>query len=518
MPDQHLPTLLAQGDFQQSLLNQYLPAYLRQQRWFTSKGKDISGLELILLPSDLPDAGLALLQIRFTDQSEETRVLALGICDETLPDEDLPCICKTSEGWLVDALALEHFRRRIFNWMQQEKTLENEAGKLIGRSGPHMRMHLPEYPGSVMPDQHSSNTVLIYGDEGFFKLFRKTEPGLHPDAELIAYLSQDCGFEHVPPFGGDLSFVPQSPAGEGSEGSMTIGLMLGRIQSRGEAWFTTLEEIAAYAKTYKQSEELVFLQLDSDLGKALHRDQIPQMLQEAIGERMLERLEQLGRRTAEMHLHFASSSLPDMKPSSLDSDYWRKATQALSERLYEESREARPDIEKALQDISRWLSSREMPVLPEGRIRVHGDYHLGQVLDTGSDVVIIDFEGEPLHSLEYRRQRHSAYKDVAGMARSLHYAPYAYALQQEQGADWAMQAAGLWYTAAARLFLTAYFERVDRAGFVPLSPTDHEAMLAFFLADKALYELAYERASRPDWLHIPREGLLGIARMLQAIR
>ena len=507
-----LPHLLDDASFGESLTAHYLPAYLERQRWYTSKGKTIEAIRVTSLPSPVHAQGLWLLAITFADGQQELRVLAVTEVDRAFAPDDARVICRTDRGALIDACGEEGFRAMLYALMAEEQVIDADTGTLRGIAGGVCQRE-PTYPGSALPPQNSSNTVFTYGADGFFKLFRKTEAGLHPDAELLGYLSKECGFEHVPAFGGSIEFLPA-----GGENPITLGLLLGRVDHRGEAWEVMQHEMAAYAQHYQQSEALRGLSIRADLAIPLRRVDLPPVLAKAIGNVALQRIEQLGIRTAEMHLHFAAAKTPAMSPEALDEGYWASAKTALLERLHKEHAYASEELQQALQTIIQWLSASTLPRLSGGRIRVHGDYHLGQVLDTPEDIVIIDFEGEPLYDMAYRRRRHPAHKDVAGMVRSLHYAPFAYALQEADGAHWALTAARNWYHVASRMFLTAYYERAGRCSFLPADDAGRLALLGYFLVDKALYELAYERASRPGWINIPRSGVVGVAEMLSSLK
>ena len=501
--------LLADEAFRQTLTRRHLPAYLERQRWYTSKGRPLAGITVTALPPLGDAAALWLLEIAFGDGAAETRVLAVAERDRAFAPDDPRVVCRTDGGALVDAVAEEAFRERLYGLMAAGGAVAGEAGVLRGVAGATLRAR-PAYAGSRVPPQNSSNTVVVYPPDGFFKLFRRTEPGRHPDAELIAYLAEERGFGSVPAFGGALEFAP---AGGGE--AVTLGLMLGRVDHRGEAWETMLHDVAAYAAALRGDAGLRALDVAGDLASPLRPADLPPALLAAVGEDTVRRLTLLGRRTAEMHVHLAAGEGEGMAPEPLDGDYWAPAVAQLRERLAAEAAYAEDaDTRAALGAIDAWLARTRLPRLPAGRTRVHGDYHLGQVLDTAEDVVVIDFEGEPLHSLAYRRRRHPPAKDVAGMVRSLHYAPYAHALREADGAEGAMAAARTWYRLAARLFLTAYRETAGGASFVPRDPRERDALLAFFLADKALYELAYERASRPAWLAIPRAGVRGVGEMV----
>jgi maltose alpha-D-glucosyltransferase/alpha-amylase len=147
------------------------------------------------------------------------------------------------------------------------------------------------------------------------------------------------------------------------------------------------------------------------------------------------------------------------------------------------------------------------------RIRTHGDYHLGQVLFTGKDFVIIDFEGEPGRTLAERRFKHCALRDVAGLVRSLDYAALS-ALRngsvRPSDVERLEPFARAWSAAMSAAFVQSYLTTLDGSGLLPEAPAHTSALLDFYLLDKCLYELDYEFNSRPDWVSIPLYGLLGL--------
>jgi maltose alpha-D-glucosyltransferase/alpha-amylase len=236
----------------------------------------------------------------------------------------------------------------------------------------------------------------------------------------------------------------------------------------------------------------------------------------------------LGERTAELHIALASGKGKDFAPEPFSELYQRslydsmrsltkKNLRLLRQRLSALPEATRPAAQWALAAEDRLLerfhrlTSRK---LAAERIRTHGDYHLGQVLYTGRDFVILDFEGEPARSLSERRLKRSPMRDVAGMIRSFQYAAYV-ALFEEAAAGvappealpalegWALH----WERWVSATFLHAYLKRVQGAGFLPPAAEEREILLDCFLLEKAIYELGYELNNRPDWVRIPLQGI-----------
>jgi maltose alpha-D-glucosyltransferase/alpha-amylase len=235
---------------------------------------------------------------------------------------------------------------------------------------------------------------------------------------------------------------------------------------------------------------------------------------------------QLGQRTAEMHLALASDRIdPAFRPEPFSALYQRSVYQSMRNGLRRTfqllAKQMKHLTGEALEDAHVMLG-REREILDRmarvtGRriaaekIRVHGDYHLGQVLDTGRDFVIIDFEGEPARPISERRLKRSALRDVAGMLRSFHYAAYTALAQQisvrnvdvPTAAPWA----DLWYHAISRTFLQSYLATAGHAAFLPKDPADFALLLDAYLLDKAVYEVGYELNNRPDWIRVPLRGI-----------
>jgi maltose alpha-D-glucosyltransferase/alpha-amylase len=236
----------------------------------------------------------------------------------------------------------------------------------------------------------------------------------------------------------------------------------------------------------------------------------------------------LGQRTAELHAALASD--PDelaFAPEHISQQDQRSIYQSLNgvalrsmellrsqlKKLPEDAREEARlvlDLEPKIASALRAFLGRRLTTT---RIRVHGDYHLGQVLYTGHDFVIIDFEGEPTRTLYERRLKRLALRDVAGMLRSFHYASQA-ALKAAQVPPEALARVQLWLRfwveSVSATFLRGYLSTAGAASFVPQSPDDLEMQLKTMLLEKALYELRYELNMRPDWVRIPLRGILDL--------
>jgi trehalose synthase-fused probable maltokinase len=384
-----------------------------------------------------------------------------------------------ASGVLGDAVFSAQFRASLLELIASGSTMGFDEKAVVGRGSKYLagipREFLAE---SKILAVEQSNTAVIYSGRLFLKLFRRLDAGINPDAEISRFLSERQGFAYVPPYAGELS------ARLGGD-IYPLGLMLGCVENRGDAWSWALARLAEF-----------YAGGDTD--------------------ETMRRIGQLGRHTAEMHCALASGvDEPAFSPEPLTRADFDKLAASVTARLDAliptlGSRETAGDTlagEVLLQEAPIRGSIARLRAVPAGaaKTRHHGDYHLGQVLDTGSDWMIIDFEGEPTRSLAERREKRSPLRDVAGMLRSFHYA--AHAACPEGDSDARKRAEG-WTDAASDAFLESYLESSKGAVFLPAEPADQISLLRAYVLEKALYEVDYELNNRPAWLPIPLRGLL----------
>jgi maltose alpha-D-glucosyltransferase/alpha-amylase len=384
----------------------------------------------------------------------------------------------------------------------------------------------PLSPSLLRAEQ--SNTSVIYGDQYIFKLYRRLDEGINPDWEICRFLTERRRFEHIAPVAGALEFRPEH--GE----PMTLALLQYFIQSQGDGWTYTLDSLAMYfteALALQPGVDEVAIPSGPVLASLGH--EVPPLAEELIGF-YLQAAQLLGQRTGEMHVALAQpTEIANFTPEPFTEFYRQGLYQGMlghATMTMQLLRQRQRHLPEAPQDAAQQLLSHTTEVrrrfralrdrkIAALRTRCHGDYHLGQVLYTGQDFIIIDFEGEPARTLTVRRMKRSPLRDVAGMLRSFHYAAYAALLDQVPGIrqqDFPVlePLARFWYHWVSVAFLTAYFEATAEAGFLPASPDEQHVLLDAYLLEKALYEVGYELNNRPDWLIVPLQGclqLLGVA-------
>jgi maltokinase len=442
--------------------------WVERQRWYASKSRHVTHIDLLeaaTLGDEPPVLVLALLQTRFATGTHELYQLPLGLrpADSGGPDP----ITKTGDWSVYDALADPELGRVLLRWVDETAELEAEEGRFsFHRVGGRLDLaeDAPVRPIGV----EQSHSSLIFDDRLVAKLFRKLEPGLNPELEMLRFLTAHA-FENIAPLYGWAEY-------EGDSLSATLAVVQRFFPDGTGGWELALDEIA--------TEPAAFL----------------------------ERLAALGEVTAGMHTVFGSDATdPAFAPEEPSQEALSLLTATVDEDI--ERIFARLPDQPALapiagfgQDVQDRLAMLATVGTGGRVIRTHGDYHLGQTLVTPRGWVILDFEGEPARSLPERRQKRSPLRDVAGMLRSFAYV--ASAAQIQRG----VEAPEGWEKRARETFLASYLEHVEPS-LLPHGEHAITNLLSVFELEKAVYELRYELDNRPDWVSIP---VAGIKRLLDA--
>jgi maltose alpha-D-glucosyltransferase/alpha-amylase len=335
------------------------------------------------------------------------------------------------------------------------------------------------------------------------KIYRKLEAGINPEIEVGRFLTEVAGFANSPALLGSVEFV------EGERKS-AVAVVHAFIQNQGDAWTVT----SAYLDRFVDEQ------------RVLAGDTASESEEQTA---YLRYMSQTGRRVAEMHVALASrDDDPAFAPERAipdDIEHWVSDLVARAARVFDALKQRRDAakenerlmIEEMLSHAAT-LQGRLGALFPDVvqilKIRHHGDFHLGQMLIAKDDIFIIDFEGEPRRTLDERRRKAPAARDVAGLIRSIDYSTTA-ALERALKVtpdDQGKLAAALntWRDRATEIFLGAYREAVGQARLWPSDPAAAGRLLNFFLLEKAIYEIEYEFAHRPDWLRVPLTGALRI--------
>lgn len=510
-----------------------LPAFLQSKRWFAGKSEKIASIG-IEDSFSLPAGFIFLIAVAFESSRSQRYALPLAArsSESAVINDPARMIIPASAGRpacaLSDALDDSRFAMALLDSIRSGSLVNGENGALAASATNWLKDFadsrsagwLSQLQPSVMRVEQS-NTSVNYGGALMLKFFRRPEEGVNLDFETGRFLTEKAHFAHTPPVAGHIEYRrPGRPPA-------TLALLQGFVKNQGDAWSYTLRSLDQYFSRASANELVVEPPAAPLL--SLAASEPPRSAREIIGE-YLDSAALLGQRTAELHLALAHDpSDPEFAPepfASQDRESLSTAMVALagqSIELLESRLDFLPDLSRhkakrvlekraALLGHCKEIARRPMTA---ARARIHGDYHLGQVLYTGTDFVIIDFEGEPERPLSARRLKQSPLRDVAGMLRSFSYAAGAALLSLGgDAADSPVEESSLrrlarfWTRWVKARYLRSYLETSRGAAFVPTDPAGLDLLLRLFVMDKALYEIIYELRNRPDWVSIPLDGVL----------
>jgi maltose alpha-D-glucosyltransferase/alpha-amylase len=528
-------------------LEAMLPDYLRARRWFGGKARVIMGTtitDVIDVPSSDMEARILLVRVDYLEGEPEMYqvavIFATGEAAERAIAEWPESVIarariesKAEAAVLYEATANKRFLRLLLDSIARGRRFKGKAGEAIcGRTeafralrGP-ATMHLEPVP--LKTDQ--SNTSVVYGDRMILKIVRRTDVGLNPDLEVGRFLTEHAPQVSTPRVAGYINYQQKR------QQPITLAILQEHIANEGSAWHYTIDSLVSYIERVlsemsgeRRPEGQMTAPVPEQSPFDLMSHEVPELAANLMGG-YIQSAELLGRRTGELHVALASATDdPAFAPEPFTPFYQRAIYQGmrsmvahvfplLRKGLPRLPVEARPQAEAVLAQEDA-IMARLHGVLDQRlggmRIRTHGDYHLGQVLFTGKDFVIIDFEGEPLRPLSERRLKRSPLRDVAGMLRSFQYA--AYSALYEQTATGIIRPdqfarvegwARYWYAWASAAYLRGYLGEAGKAPILPQSPEEIGALLDAYLLEKAIYEVGYELNNRPEWVRIPLAGIL----------
>jgi len=565
-----LPSVTVSGEWTALLkgpgrgrLETILPDVLARQRWFGGKARTVRGAKVAhTIPigdSGDPDLQLVVVEVEYVDGEPESYVVPLTFAEgeeagrllAVAPNAVLATVKgqgKGRSGVLVDALTDERAQRALHRMMVAEDRFEGTGGTLVGTRTAAFQ------PAGATPDDaagategevvdgptgddsdlepallrgEQSNTSVLFGDVMLLKVLRRLEDGISPDVEVGAHLND---FEHVPAVVGTLEV--EEP---GARTPRTLAMFQRFVPNEGDAWSQTLDELGRFAERVVSDPDgglpPTLRHGDDPLALATAKRGLPEHAHVAIGP-FLDSVRLLGQRTAELHVALADDRddpafAPEPMTRLSQRSMYQSIRNAVRLGLRAAKREARSLHDPAIREELEGLVDREEELLARlrvladtqvtaTRIRTHGDFHLGQVLFTGRDFVIIDFEGEPSRPLGERRLKRSPLRDVAGMLRSLQYATASTLHDQvDRGLvtpdqpNHELLTAWLdrWLTWVSAAFLDGYLDVAAGESFIPDDDEHVRLLLDAFLLEKAVYELGYEMNNRPSWVSIPLAGI-----------
>jgi maltose alpha-D-glucosyltransferase / alpha-amylase len=448
---------------------------------------------------------------------DDVRIALLGV-DSTEGEAEVYALPLAS-GALLDPTGKAGFSRELLAAFDHGGRFRGPRSELVAVASPIF----PELrgEGDLEPAPLAGGASVRYGDRLVLKLFRKVEPGINPDLEIGRFLTERTDFRHIPRVAGWLELRQR-----GSE-PVTLGILREYIANEGDAWSYTLDALGRYfdrvLTDWRRTGAAVPAGPLIDLAaREMSADDF-----ERIGT-YVPTVRLLAERTAELHIALASGVGKELEPERFSELYQRSlydSMRSLTKRSLRLLRRRLAGLPEAVRGEAEWVLAAEERILERfrrltarklaaERIRTHGDYHLGQVLFTGRDFAILNFEGEPSRPLSERRLKRCPLRDVAGMLRSFQYAAYGKLFEETSAGvtapeslpaleSWALY----WERWISAAFLQAYLRRAQGAGFLPPSRDEREVLLDGYLLEKAIHELSYELDNRPDWLRIPLRGI-----------
>jgi maltose alpha-D-glucosyltransferase/alpha-amylase len=538
-------TEVCTGPTSRAALERILPDYLKGRRWFGGRSRGVRTATLrdvIPVPARHPSALFTLVTVEYREGDPETYALPLAFATgdeaERLRRDAPHAIVgqlrvvgptRAQEGWLVDALWHRGVIHALFDAITRRKRFRGGQGTIAGWSARPARRRRAGQPAAPLEpriaDTDQSNTSVMLGDRLVLKLLRKVDEGINPDLAIHRFLDRGrAGFTHLAPLAGALEYH------RGGGPPSTLALLNRYVPNEADGWRYASDQVAGCF------ERVLALppaerQEDPPAGPLVQlADREPPPRVAATIGAFLESARLIGRRTGEMHLALAADATnPDFAPESFSALYQRSLYQSMrnhTRHAFQALRRSLRTLPDPVRDAAGRLLEREAEVLERlaairsrritaRRIRIHGDYHLGQLLHLGKDFIVIDFEGDALRPVSERTVKRSALRDVAGMLRSLAHVSLtvlrdqvASGVARPEDAASLRRWAALWSSWSGAAFLDGYFRTAQGGGFLPPDRAELALLLDVYLLERDLIALGHSLSHRPDRVGIAVTGLL----------
>ncbi|MDY2586900.1 trehalose synthase [Winogradskyella aquimaris] len=517
--------LMENEDFVKTFLSDVLEKYIIKQRWYGGKSSKLKYIELAeyfrIQQNEEVYYGL-ILEVNFYEAFYQHYFLPIAfVSDESFANDDriLPISIQNQEGFIIDAINLEAFRRvvfeRILSAVPKDRTrVQYKKSALFADC---------EYESSRFMGMEQSNTSIVYNDKYVLKFFRRIYADRNPDYEMSRFLSEKKDFKNTPAYLGSMQIKDHENT------NITIALMNELVPNEGDAWDYMLKELhKVFSNLEYKNINIGRLPKTEPFERLTIRD-IPAQIIDWVGLNVFTKIQVLAKRTAEMHIALGSEfEDTSFTPERFNGDYtvWLKnrllyqfqnrlnAVENNLHKLDGLALELANEFLERKNEIRKRFVNFDWTKLKGERLRVHGDYHLGQILVRNDDFYILDFEGEPESTIRDRKVKQPPLKDVAGLFRSFHYAIYAtifnnidkYKFSQEE----LFEAGEILYQYFIGLFLGTYVVEIQNANINIGYQQERIFLLKYSLLEKAVYELGYELNSRPLWAVIPLKGISNI--------
>ena len=551
--DRPLPSLLfkkweslMEGSTLRQLEGTILPRYLQKAKWFFAKDRTnypVSITNFIKVPQqEGPSLFWLLLEIAGQNgipglyqlpllfiPTEKAKKLA-----ESFPEALIAQVrTEEGEGFLVDGFFTPEWQMDLFQRMAAQKAIKPDGNRIEFTASPAMKEHL-QSKDEMIPKVHASdlyNTSITYNNTFLLKMYRKVDLTVSPDLEITRYLTKEVKFPHIPAFIGAAAWKSKA-------GCIDLGLMQELVENHGDAYGYFFERAQNYVETLLSGERDPGI-WDQRLGTltdpAAFAD-LPENLQTLLGAAAAEQARLMGQRTGELHLALASGTeKKEFRPEPYTLHYQRSLFSSMLSLVRETWQNLARNMKKLPADLQN-NSERIMAYRPELltrlkeiyakkldvlKIRIHGNYHLGQVLLTGKDLAINDFNGDPSLPYSERRIKRSGLIDLASMVVSIHQLAFdvfadskqLHGMTPEEGHPFA----AAWAHYISGFFIRAYTETVKDSGLLPARKKDLETMWEIFLLQEALQVLNDHLQKNPAQLTVPLTILRSVLRPAPAV-
>lgn len=491
-----------------------LPNYLENCHWFGGKNRKNWRIKItgaVRMKCEESEFFFTYIQIKYSNGETESYLFPVSFVSEPLLDEipEHALISRASldetEGYLVEAVYDPNFRLAIFKNIianaqtkqKNEQILEFERGSGLDDE---------ETVESSFIEIEGNNTAFVYNDKYFFKLYRNLHEGISPEIESLRFLSRNDKFANYPNYCGSINLV------NGINPLYTFGVLVEFIRDAKDNWSLTGDYL----------NDFISGLVDGNF---------------QVKEQVFVKVARLGRKTAVMHdALFDLNAEEGFRPVQISRSYRRKIHASLEDALdkrYDVLIEKYMDLDEQTKQLAWQFMEAKDKILNfidqfltrpfnSLRIRIHGDFHLRQILVNDKGIHVIDFEGEPDSPISERIIKHSPIKDVASMIRSYHYAVSAKLYNSEQTQMIPeidlLRASDRWYRMMKDTFLEEYLTYFGPHHTLLKNNSEVNYLLQFHLLEKAIHELGFEIDNRPSWVKIPLKGILDVIREIEKIR
>ncbi len=515
-------------EFIKTFSTEILEDYILKKRWYAGKSSTLKYIEVVdhgKLSSEKNTFYGVLIEINFSEAFFQDYFIPLSFIPDSKDKLETntviaPVTFKGEEGYLIDALHIEDFRHLVFDKIMAY-TSDQEDDKVIFHRSETVKP--AKYKSSKFMGGEQSNTSIIYNEKFVMKFFRRIYTSKNPDYEISRFLTEKSNFKNTPAYVGSINLALVN--GD----TITLSLMQDLLENEGDAWKYMLQELKSVFSNIEKKKIKVNNLPDIPLYQRQPINTIPPEIIDFAGLNIFLKVSKLALRTAEMHIALGSDMQDTaFTPTKYNGDYavWLKnrliymfqnrlnTIENNMHKLDGEALKLANDFLDKKKEIREHFLNFDWTKMKSERIRIHGDYHLGQVLVDHDDFYLLDFEGEPESTIQDRKVKQPPLKDVAGMFRSFHYAIYStifnntgsFSTSQEE----MFKAGEVLYKYMIGVFMETYVDKVQTENLNIGYKQEIEFLLDYCLLEKAVYELGYELNSRPRWTIIPLRGIASI--------